>query len=536
MAFHPFRASTPGAFFTPSVARAAHPPRMHALNFPDLPEPLLNLSPADPIRDTVLRRKEFMERIHKIGTEMVVTKSGRRMFPPLKVRVTGLDKTAKYILLMDIVSVDDSRYKFNNSQWTVTGKADPEMPKRMYIHPDSPSKGEHWMSKPVAFHKLKLTNNTSDKHGYTILNSMHKYQPRFHIVRTNSIMKLPYCNFRTYVFHETEFIAVTAYQNDMITQLKIDNNPFAKGFRDTGNGRREKRNTSFLPQEDDSNLVAHNYSDSDDSSEQMSANDPLDSPLEVVSSPLISLSQPEENNPDSYSGNVDTFLWSHREKAGKDDAKSDGTNSNAIMDSKRHPEERNTFTLQTIPSSTKSPWLQMLTLSDTHRHALLKLGPPALLHPGQVTVSPLNFPAPIMEHMVSSLTPGNDDRSLACYSTIHPSSYMSPMPRHLLQEPVCIQEANVNSIIQFNTLRLHVELYSYPRCFMSSSPLAPNSSVTSTWPAHLSLHTSRSWMRPRPYHIPASVASSPILQRDKRHQSSHPHKSDSTLLFFHPKS
>lgn len=26
-----------------------------------------------------------------------------------------------------------------------------------------------------------------------------------------------------------------------ITQMKIDNNPFAKGFRDTGNGRREKK-------------------------------------------------------------------------------------------------------------------------------------------------------------------------------------------------------------------------------------------------------------------------------------------------------
>lgn len=26
-----------------------------------------------------------------------------------------------------------------------------------------------------------------------------------------------------------------------VTQLKIDNNPFAKGFRDAGNGRREKR-------------------------------------------------------------------------------------------------------------------------------------------------------------------------------------------------------------------------------------------------------------------------------------------------------
>lgn len=48
----------------------------------------------------------------------------------------------------------------------VAGKADPEMPKRMYIHPDSPSSGEQWMQKVVSFHKLKLTNNMSDKHGY----------------------------------------------------------------------------------------------------------------------------------------------------------------------------------------------------------------------------------------------------------------------------------------------------------------------------------------------------------------------------------
>ena len=31
----------------------------------------------------------------------------------------------------------------------VAGKADPEMPKRMYIHPDSPATGEHWMQKVV---------------------------------------------------------------------------------------------------------------------------------------------------------------------------------------------------------------------------------------------------------------------------------------------------------------------------------------------------------------------------------------------------
>ncbi|KAI2796738.1 hypothetical protein BLOT_013610 [Blomia tropicalis] len=182
------------------------------------------------------------------------------MFPSFRIRVSGLDKKAKYIMLMDIVAADDCRYKFHNSRWVMAGKADPEMPKRMYIHPDSPSTGEQWMQKVVSFHKLKLTNNIADKHGFvsinhtpqayplieqiplqTILNSMHKYQPRFHLVRANDLLKLPYSTFRTYVFKETEFIAVTAYQNEKITRLKIDNNPFAKGFRETGAGKREKK-------------------------------------------------------------------------------------------------------------------------------------------------------------------------------------------------------------------------------------------------------------------------------------------------------
>ncbi|XP_070204708.1 T-box transcription factor TBX2b-like isoform X2 [Littorina saxatilis] len=192
-----------------------------------------------------LESKDLWDQFHGFGTEMVITKSGRRMFPPFKVKVTGLDKKSKYILLMDIVSVDDCRYKFHNGKWMVAGKADPEMPRRLYIHPDSPCTGEQWMQKVVTFHKLKLSNNISDKHGFvsipTILNSMHKYQPRFHLVVASDILKLPYSAFRTFVFKETSFIAVTAYQNEKITQLKIDHNPFAKGFRDTGGGKREKK-------------------------------------------------------------------------------------------------------------------------------------------------------------------------------------------------------------------------------------------------------------------------------------------------------
>jgi hypothetical protein len=94
---------------------------------------------------------------------------------------------------------------------------------------------------------------------------MHKYQPRIHLImrRDPSTANLPVTdleseNYRTFVFPETVFTAVTAYQNQLvrlpqaelvvcppmsnalllltqtqITKLKIDSNPFAKGFRDS---------------------------------------------------------------------------------------------------------------------------------------------------------------------------------------------------------------------------------------------------------------------------------------------------------------
>lgn len=188
-----------------------------------------------------LDERDLWQKFSQCGTEMVITKSGRRIFPAYRVKLTGLDKKSQYFVMMDLVPADEHRYKFNNSRWMIAGKADPEMPKTLYIHPDSPNSGEQWMSKGANFHKLKLTNNISDKHGYTILNSMHKYQPRLHVVRCADRHNLMYSTFRTFVFRETEFIAVTAYQNEKVTELKIDNNPFAKGFRDAGAGKREKK-------------------------------------------------------------------------------------------------------------------------------------------------------------------------------------------------------------------------------------------------------------------------------------------------------
>ncbi|KAJ1371160.1 hypothetical protein KIN20_033048 [Parelaphostrongylus tenuis] len=245
MAFNPFL-SRPDLNILPFMGHIPTLPGATGF-FPRLPPDLQEMRAReddDGVQDdpqVELDDKELWNSFNSCGTEMVITKSGRRIFPAFRVKISGLDKKSKYIFLMDLVPADECRYKFNNSRWMVAGKADPEMPKRMYIHPDSPATGEHWMAKGANFHKLKLTNNISDKQGYTILNSMHKYQPRLHIVRCADIMNLPYSTFRTFVFKETEFIAVTAYQNEKVTQLKIDHNPFAKGFRDAGAGKREKK-------------------------------------------------------------------------------------------------------------------------------------------------------------------------------------------------------------------------------------------------------------------------------------------------------
>lgn len=51
----------------------------------------------------------------------------------------------------------------------MTGKAEPAMPGRLYVHPDSPATGAHWSRQLVSFQKLKLTNNHLDPFGHVSL-------------------------------------------------------------------------------------------------------------------------------------------------------------------------------------------------------------------------------------------------------------------------------------------------------------------------------------------------------------------------------
>jgi hypothetical protein len=106
-----------------------------------------------------------------------------------------------------------------------------------------------------------------------ILTSMHKYVARVHVVQANDLIGLQFAPYNTFAFPETTFLGVTAYQNDRITQLKIDNNPFAKGFRENGQ-LRSKRKGSSSADDDEASAAggtkrcradsAHSNSDDDD--------------------------------------------------------------------------------------------------------------------------------------------------------------------------------------------------------------------------------------------------------------------------------
>uniref|UniRef100_G3VRD9 T-box domain-containing protein n=1 Tax=Sarcophilus harrisii TaxID=9305 RepID=G3VRD9_SARHA len=113
-----------------------------------------------------LEMKALWDEFNQLGTEMIVTKAGRRMFPTFQVKIFGMDPMADYMLLMDFVPVDDKRYAFHSSSWLVAGKADPATPGRVHYHPDSPAKGAQWMKQIVSFDKLKLTNNLLDDNGH----------------------------------------------------------------------------------------------------------------------------------------------------------------------------------------------------------------------------------------------------------------------------------------------------------------------------------------------------------------------------------
>ena len=180
----------------------------------------------------VLTYSDLWKEFNEYANEMIITKPGRRMFPLLKFSVTGLIPDKRYFVYVDNIIVDNKQWKFQHGEWIVAG-IDKNIDELtiIYAHVDSPQIGSNWMKKDIYFDNLKLTNNKDDSNQKQndpcpiILNSMHRYMPRVHFKDADTENS----EVLTFSFQETEFMAVTAYQNKHIKELKINKNPHARG-------------------------------------------------------------------------------------------------------------------------------------------------------------------------------------------------------------------------------------------------------------------------------------------------------------------
>ncbi|XP_032147355.1 T-box transcription factor TBX19 isoform X2 [Sapajus apella] len=258
----------------------------------------------------ILEDAPLWQRFKEVTNEMIVTKNGRRMFPVLKISVTGLDPNAMYSLLLDFVPTDSHRWKYVNGEWVPAGKPEVSSHSCVYIHPDSPNFGAHWMKAPISFSKVKLTNKLNGG-GQIMLNSLHKYEPQVHIVRVGSAHRMVMnCS-----FPETQFIAVTAYQNEEITALKIKYNPFAKAFLDA----KERNHLRDIPEAiSESQHVTYSHLNLiESSSNNLQVFSGPDSWTSLPSTPHASiLSVPHTNGPINPGPSPYPCLWTISNGAG----------------------------------------------------------------------------------------------------------------------------------------------------------------------------------------------------------------------------
>lgn len=214
--------------------------------------------------------------------EMIITKSGRCLFPVLKFNVLieesdfpipNPDAPFSYALGME--RVDSYKWKYRHNQWYATSSnASSQIPEpRFHLYEPEPSSilWSQILSEGLNFSKVKLTNrkgsmtmsttasgkfsNSSDSSysNYFSLSSFGNYVPVVYLMDWNcffrhhpelSVSVSITAILRNYdqniletegslkciQVKECSFIAVTHYQNELITHLKKYNNPHAKGF------------------------------------------------------------------------------------------------------------------------------------------------------------------------------------------------------------------------------------------------------------------------------------------------------------------
>lgn len=187
-----------------------------------------------------LADEELWSEFESRGNEMIVTKNGRCMFPLLKLSVTFYEEFLFYSSIgfsVEMERCDDYRWKFRDGEWKKSALDEDEL-EYGFIHQyepdDSPNSGQYWAENGISFSKIKLTNRPDSSRlpppsNYFCLSSFRRYRPVINcqIFRNDRSDRNSVHTFR---LPHTDFVAVTHYQNDAVTELKKNYNPHAKGF------------------------------------------------------------------------------------------------------------------------------------------------------------------------------------------------------------------------------------------------------------------------------------------------------------------
>lgn len=185
---------------------------------------------------------ELWREFHQKQNEMIITKAGRCLFPLYRLRfhkimsyggeipVLHLEEQRKYQVSILIEAADDMKWKWRHGRWA------PLLTSRSMINGRDEGQaraltvfdiilGSEICKNGINLDKLKITNRESSRSMTISLQSFHRYIPLVRILDLECLNKTQYVRFA-----ETEFIAVTHYQNELITLLKKSYNPHAKGF------------------------------------------------------------------------------------------------------------------------------------------------------------------------------------------------------------------------------------------------------------------------------------------------------------------
>jgi len=219
--------------------------------------------------------------------EMIITKNGRCLFPLLKFNMffdkkdeePGPDSILSFALSME--RVDSYKWKYRHGHWHSTNQISPtsssahiEPSTHIYEPESSPATWSFIKQEGLNFSKVKLTNrkgstasritrlpisNILTPSSYFSLSSFGYYVPVVYAIDWSVFLKKhteindPISvhsvlnafdrseleregSLKCVKVNECSFIAVTHYQNELITHLKKHNNPHAKGFILTNEG------------------------------------------------------------------------------------------------------------------------------------------------------------------------------------------------------------------------------------------------------------------------------------------------------------